>query len=112
MRYEVYVAVEDLERAVAFYSRQFGEGPLTGTTNYAGYRLGFGVMSSAGYSMPVQRGNSAVPTLMVEDLDCIAIYLAVSDPRRSPTTVQSRRLRQHPLPLATRLVGPAQPRRK
>ena len=55
MRLEVYVAVEDLERAMAFYSRLFGEGPLVRTANYTGYRLGFGLMSSAGYSVPVQR---------------------------------------------------------
>ena len=69
MRLEVYVAVEDMERAVAFYSRLFREEPVRRTPKYAGYRSGFGLMLSTGYSVPVQRGNSAVPTLIVENLD-------------------------------------------
>ena len=36
MRSDVYVAVEDMERVVDFYSRLFGEAPVMRTLNDAG----------------------------------------------------------------------------
>jgi catechol 2,3-dioxygenase-like lactoylglutathione lyase family enzyme len=68
MRLEMYVAVDDMDRSIGFYTKLFGEAPARRTPNYAGFALGFGLMLSAGYSVPVKRGNSAVPTLIVDDL--------------------------------------------
>ena len=72
MRLDVYVAVEDLERSVEFYRLVFGDGPVGRTPSYVGFAFGggrFGLMAKTGYSVPVRRGNSAIPTLMVGSIE-------------------------------------------
>ena len=72
MQLDVYLAVEDLDQSVEFYSEVFGSPPVARTVNYVGFAVGasrFGLMAAAGYAVPVQRGNRAVPTIKVDCLD-------------------------------------------
>jgi len=72
MQLDVYVAVNDLDRSVEFYSRVLQLQPVIRSANYAAFDVGngrLGLMASAGYAVPVQRGNSAVPTIKVDDLN-------------------------------------------
>jgi len=71
MQLDVYVAVNDLDRSVEFYSRALELQPVVRNANYAAFEVGngrFGLMAAAGYAVPVQRGNSAVPTIKVDDV--------------------------------------------
>jgi predicted enzyme related to lactoylglutathione lyase len=72
MQLDVYVAVADLDRSVEFYSRVLEVEPVTRNAQYAAFGVGsgrLGLMSSAGYAVPVKHGNSAVPTIKVDDLE-------------------------------------------
>ena len=51
MRLDVYVAVDNLERATEFYRMVFGDGPVGRTPHYVGFRVGagrFGLMARTG----------------------------------------------------------------
>jgi predicted enzyme related to lactoylglutathione lyase len=72
MQLDVYLAVEDLNRSIEFYSAILRGQPVSHSANYAAFAVGsgrLGLMAAAGYAVPVQRGNSAVPTLKVDDLE-------------------------------------------
>jgi catechol 2,3-dioxygenase-like lactoylglutathione lyase family enzyme len=72
MQLDMYLAVEDLDRAIGFYSAILLQQPVSRNPNYAAFAVGsnrLGLMAAAGYAVPVQRGNSAVPTLKVDDLE-------------------------------------------
>jgi predicted enzyme related to lactoylglutathione lyase len=72
MQLDMYLAVEDLNRAIEFYSAILQGQPVGRNSNYAAFAVGkshLGLMEAAGYAVPVQRGNSAVPTLKVDDLE-------------------------------------------
>ena len=75
-RLEVYVAADDLDRATDFYARLFGVAPDRRTERYAGFPCGFGIMASSAYAVPVRRGNSAVPTLIVDDVEAARAHVA------------------------------------
>ena len=69
--FDVYVPVNDLDRSVEFYSRVLQLQPAILNANYAAFEVGngrLGLMASAGYTVPVQRANSAVPTIKLDDL--------------------------------------------
>lgn len=71
MQLDVYVAVNDLDQSVEFYSRALQLSPALRKPGYAAFDIGggrLGLMAAAGYAVPVQRGNSAVPTIKVGDL--------------------------------------------
>ena len=71
MQLDIYIAVEDLDRSVDFYAAVFDTRPISRTETYAGFAVGqgrFGLLLASSYAMPVQRGNSAVPTIKVADL--------------------------------------------
>ena len=71
MQLDVYVAVNDLDRSVEFYSHGLQVQPAVRNANYAAFEVGsgrLGLMPAAGYAVPVQRGNSTVPTIKVDDL--------------------------------------------
>lgn len=72
MQLEMYLAVEDLNRSVEFYSTVLQGRPVTRNPNFAAFVVGssrLGLMAAAAYAVPVQRGNSAVPTIKVDDID-------------------------------------------
>src|SRR5438094_89441 len=73
-RLDIYVAVSDKDRAVDFYCRFFGAEPAVRTPTYTGFDLNgalFGLFSADAYAPdhPLVRGNSAVPNILVEDID-------------------------------------------
>jgi catechol 2,3-dioxygenase-like lactoylglutathione lyase family enzyme len=72
MQLDMYLAVEDLNRSIEFYSTILQAEPISRNPNYAAFAVGssrLGLMATGGYAVPVQRGNSAVPTLKVDDLE-------------------------------------------
>jgi predicted enzyme related to lactoylglutathione lyase len=72
MQLDMYLAVEDLSRSIEFYSAILQEQPVSLNASYAAFAVGggrLGLMATAGYAVPVRRGNSAVPTLKVDDLE-------------------------------------------
>ncbi len=96
VRLDVYVAVDNLERATEFYRMVFGDGPVGRTPNYVGFEFGggrFGLLAKDGYSVPVQRGNSAIPTLMVPNVEAEHARLkAVASTVTELTTVGNIRM--------------------
>lgn len=72
MKLNLYVLVEDMERAVMFYRTVFRQEPVLHTPAYSAFSLGgalYGLFHAANYPMPVTRGNHCTPNILVEDID-------------------------------------------
>lgn len=72
MEIGLYVAVKSLEASKLFYSKLFEKEPYIQTPAFVGYEISggrFGLFLEAAYSFPLQRGNSTVPNIKVEDIE-------------------------------------------
>lgn len=72
MKLNVYVLVDDMDKAAAFYGDVFGGAPIMQTPGYTAFSLDgalYGLFNTANYPMPVQRGNNCTPNILVSDLD-------------------------------------------
>jgi hypothetical protein len=71
MEIGLYVAVSNLDDSKDFYSKLFNKGPYVETLNFVGFEISggrFGLYLESAYSFPLQRGNSTVPNLRVEEI--------------------------------------------
>jgi len=72
MQLGLYVAVNDMERAVAFYRAVFGVEPIQQTDRYSAFSIGgvpFGLFDGGSYAHPLAVGNNCVPNVQVDDID-------------------------------------------
>ena len=72
MKLNLYVLVDDMNRAVDFYKRLFGAEPVMHTPAYSMFNLSgslYGLMSAHTYPQPIQRGNNVTPNILVEDIE-------------------------------------------
>ena len=72
MKLELYVAVTDMDRAIAFYRQIFRAEPMQHSERYSAFDVGgtrFGLFNAAFYSHPLVVGNNCIPNLQVADID-------------------------------------------
>jgi predicted enzyme related to lactoylglutathione lyase len=72
MRLELYIAVTDMNRALAFYRELFGREPVQNSDRYSAFDVGgvrFGLLSASAYAHPLVVGNNCMPNIQVEDVD-------------------------------------------
>ena len=72
MKLNLYVAVTDMERAVAFYRAVFQKEPVLQSDRFSAFQLGdaqFGLMNKTSYSYPLTVGNNCVPDFEVASID-------------------------------------------
>ena len=85
VRLDLYVAVSDLEAARSFYESVFERAPAVTTENYMGFDVNgalFGLFRQDAYSVPLTRGNSAVPNILVSDIESESARIRALDPLR------------------------------
>ena len=89
MQMGVYVASADLDRATQFYAALFQVEPYLQTRTFVSFAVSggrFGIMSAAAYAYPMTRGNSAIPNILVADID--AAYARIK--ALKPTMIQAK----------------------
>ncbi len=72
MKLKLYVAVTDMDRAVAFYRQVFRGEPIQRSDRYSAFDVGgtrFGLFNSAFYSYPLVVGNNCIPNVQVTEID-------------------------------------------
>ena len=72
MQLGVYVASGDLDRSTKFYAALFQVEPYLQTRTFVSFAINggrFGIMPAAAYAYPMTRGNSAIPNILVVDID-------------------------------------------
>ena len=72
MKLEVYVAVTDMNRALAFYRQVLRADPIQQSERYSAFDIGgtrFGLFNAAFYSHPLVVGNNCVPNVHVSAID-------------------------------------------
>ncbi len=72
MTLELYVAVTDMNRAVAFYTQVFGAAPIQRSERYSAFDIAgtrFGLFNAAFYSHPLTVGNNCIPNLRVTNIE-------------------------------------------
>ncbi len=72
VRLDTYIAVSDLDAALEFWEKVFERGPALRTENYVGFQIGgamFGLFRGGAYGYPLSRGNSAVPNILVTNIE-------------------------------------------
>ncbi len=72
MTLELYVAVTDIHRAVAFYTQVFGAAPIQRSERYSAFDIAgtrFGLFNAAFYSHPRTVGNNCIPNLRLANID-------------------------------------------
>ncbi len=68
----VYVAVQDMERAVAFYRQLFQTDPIQHLDKTSVFQPGavrFVLLHESVYAFPLHQGNNCVPTFGVTDIE-------------------------------------------
>lgn len=89
----VYVAVEDMERAVAFYRQFFQAEPIQHMEKTSVFQPGavrFVLLHQSVYAFPLQQGNNCVPTFAVADIESeLARIKQLAPPRISDQVVQA-----------------------
>lgn len=72
MEIGLYVAVGDLKRSKKFYSKVFAKDPDIESPNFVGFEISggrFGLFLESAYAFPLERGNSTVPNIKVDDIE-------------------------------------------
>jgi predicted enzyme related to lactoylglutathione lyase len=72
MRVGMYVAVADMQRALAFYRALFRVDPSFESDRYSAFEVNgtrFGLFNRACYAHPLVIGNNCIPNIEVDDVD-------------------------------------------
>ena len=89
MQLGVYVASGDIDRSTKFYAALFQVEPYLQTRTFVSFAINggrFGIMPTAAYAYPMTRGNSAIPNILVVDID--AAYARIK--ALKPTMIQAK----------------------
>lgn len=72
MKLNMYVLVDDMDKATAFYRDVFNDAPIMQTPGYTAFSLAgalYGLFNANNYPIPVQYGNNCIPNILVGDID-------------------------------------------
>jgi predicted enzyme related to lactoylglutathione lyase len=72
MKLNLYVLVNDMDRAARFYQDVFQQSPVMQTPGYTAFQLNgalYGLFNSATYPVPAQWGNNCTPNILVDDIE-------------------------------------------
>ena len=72
MKLNLYVLVNDMDKAAAFYQDVFQQAPVMQSPGYTAFNLNgalYGLFNATHYPMPVQQGNNCTPNILVENIE-------------------------------------------
>ncbi|MDX2163565.1 MAG: hypothetical protein SF162_19780 [bacterium] len=83
MQLNLYLVVQNMDRAVDFYQGLFQKPPLMRSESYTTFDLNgalWGLFNAQHYPVPVQQGGQVVPNLLVSDIDAEHTRVAALNP--------------------------------